>query len=165
MQETESPHSHRHRTINSPFHHLNPSLFLSSSFVTALVHLLSFSVSFSSIFPTLSASPSPPIRFHELEPVSRNSQSAYSRIGLSCCGKPCAFSFFAVYLTLNTPLTLSISFSQIGWVILFIAGCVAGLHGASWWIIVYQLLYIVGLYCVLAKDTFAHYHYSVRNSA
>ncbi|ORZ01225.1 hypothetical protein BCR43DRAFT_561516 [Syncephalastrum racemosum] len=65
------------------------------------------------------------------------------------------------HVTASPLILASACLAATGWLILFIAGCVAGLHGASWWVIIYQLMYVVGLYCVLAKHTFAHYHYSL----
>lgn len=40
----------------------------------------------------------------------------------------------------------------------------SGLRGVGWWIIIHELLLIVVLYVILAKDVFGHYKFMARYS-
>ncbi|KAF7726046.1 40S ribosomal protein S29 [Apophysomyces ossiformis] len=51
-----------------------------------------------------------------------------------------------------------IGFHKIGWLILFVGAAVAGLTGISWWIIIYELFFVVGVFVALGIGTFRTYH-------
>ncbi|KAI9498554.1 hypothetical protein BDB00DRAFT_798464 [Zychaea mexicana] len=61
------------------------------------------------------------------------------------------------HVTTNPMVLCSAVLASIGWLVTFIAACVTRLHGASWWIIVYELGLIIVIYVVLTKSLFAQY--------
>ncbi|CAO0803444.1 unnamed protein product [Mucor circinelloides] len=59
----------------------------------------------------------------------------------------------------NIFLLTTIGGAFIAWLIAFIGACIfrRGVSGGAWWIIVYELLLIVGITTVLVTNTYAHY--------
>ncbi|KAF1800529.1 hypothetical protein V8B55DRAFT_1535285 [Mucor lusitanicus] len=59
----------------------------------------------------------------------------------------------------NIFLLTTIAGAFIAWLIAFIGACIfrRGVSGGAWWIIVYELLLIVGITAVLVTNTYAHY--------
>ncbi|ORY92053.1 hypothetical protein BCR43DRAFT_78900 [Syncephalastrum racemosum] len=63
-------------------------------------------------------------------------------------------SYGAIY-PLSNPLVLTTSvFACCGWLILFIGACVAALHGVSWWVIIFELFFTVGIIATLGVSGF-----------
>ncbi|KAI8886155.1 hypothetical protein K501DRAFT_322040 [Backusella circina FSU 941] len=53
--------------------------------------------------------------------------------------------------SLRNPLTLvTTALAVAAWIILFVGGCVAQLLGVSWWIIIFQLVFVVCVIVILA---------------
>ncbi|KAI9253183.1 hypothetical protein BY458DRAFT_522367 [Sporodiniella umbellata] len=59
----------------------------------------------------------------------------------------------------NVFLFSTLIVSYIAWLIAFVGACVLGraVGGGAWWIVVYELLLILGVTCVLVTNTFLHY--------
>ncbi|CEG76445.1 hypothetical protein RMATCC62417_11341 [Rhizopus microsporus] len=59
----------------------------------------------------------------------------------------------------NIFLLSTIILAYVAWLIAFIGACVfrVGVSGGAWWIIVYELLIIIGVTCILVTNTFTHY--------
>ncbi|KAI8989316.1 hypothetical protein BDB01DRAFT_781349 [Pilobolus umbonatus] len=49
----------------------------------------------------------------------------------------------------------------VAWLILFIGGCVAQFHGVIWWIIIYELFFVVAVVTILGLNRFHHYRNSI----
>lgn len=43
---------------------------------------------------------------------------------------------------------------KAAWLILFIGACVAGFHGVAWWIIIFELVFVVGTIVLLGVNKF-----------
>ncbi|KAG1063783.1 hypothetical protein G6F42_027137 [Rhizopus arrhizus] len=67
----------------------------------------------------------------------------------------------------NIFLLTTIGGAFISWLIAFIGACIfrRGVSGGAWWIIVYELLLIVGITTVLVTNTYAHYRLMVASIA
>ncbi|CEI88192.1 Putative SHO1 osmosensor [Rhizopus microsporus] len=62
-------------------------------------------------------------------------------------------------LSLTNPFVATTgALSAAAWLILFIGGCVAQFHGVIWWIIIYELLFVVGYMVVLGLGLLPSYH-------
>ncbi|KAI8384969.1 uncharacterized protein BYT42DRAFT_281537 [Radiomyces spectabilis] len=61
------------------------------------------------------------------------------------------------HVTANPIVLTSVIIATIGWFVAFVGSCIAGLRGVSWWIIIYELLLLLGLFLVLWKSVFHHY--------
>ncbi|CAO3608114.1 unnamed protein product [Cunninghamella blakesleeana] len=60
--------------------------------------------------------------------------------------------------SLTNPVVLSISIlAAIGWFILFVGACVAGFHGITWWIIIYNLVVVIIVFVGLGCNMFSNY--------
>ncbi|KAG1453160.1 hypothetical protein G6F56_007641 [Rhizopus delemar] len=63
------------------------------------------------------------------------------------------------HLSLSNPFVLITgALSAVGWLILFIGGCVAAFHGVIWWIIIYELIFVVAVMVVLGLGLLPSYH-------
>ncbi|CAO3591638.1 unnamed protein product [Absidia cylindrospora] len=60
-------------------------------------------------------------------------------------------------VTKNTAIFSSTIIASIGWLILFIGACASRFTGVVWWIIIYELILVLGLLYVLMSATFADY--------
>lgn len=46
---------------------------------------------------------------------------------------------------------------------MFIGACAAHARGGAWWVIVYQLLFLIGFYIVVSRSLFKQYRFAVRD--
>ncbi|KAG1053659.1 hypothetical protein G6F46_006958 [Rhizopus delemar] len=61
------------------------------------------------------------------------------------------------HITQNPIMMVSTALSIIGWFIAFIGTCIIGKAGVFWWIIVYELLLLIGILFSIYKQIFHHY--------
>ncbi|KAG2220391.1 hypothetical protein INT45_006562, partial [Circinella minor] len=66
-------------------------------------------------------------------------------------------NFNISHVTTNPIILCSTVLAGVGWLLTFIAACITHLHGASWWIIVYELGLMMIIYLVLKKSMFIEY--------
>ncbi|KAG2230506.1 hypothetical protein INT48_009881, partial [Thamnidium elegans] len=60
---------------------------------------------------------------------------------------------------LSSPTILATSaLTAAAWLILFIGACVAGFHGVAWWIIIFELVFVVGTIVLLGVNKFYRFH-------
>ncbi|CAO3589858.1 unnamed protein product [Absidia cylindrospora] len=65
----------------------------------------------------------------------------------------------------RNPITFSSAILVvIGWLMLFIGSCASGFKGVVWWIIIYELILIIGIQYVLMKATFPDYRLLILTS-
>ncbi|KAI8967599.1 hypothetical protein BDF20DRAFT_917527 [Mycotypha africana] len=61
--------------------------------------------------------------------------------------------------SLSSPLiAVTGALACIAWLILFVGACVAGFHGTAWWIIIYELAFLVFVFVVLGLNQFGRFH-------
>ncbi|KAI8082766.1 uncharacterized protein BX664DRAFT_339007 [Halteromyces radiatus] len=61
------------------------------------------------------------------------------------------------HVTRNPIVFSSAIIVAVGWFILFIGTCISGFKGVVWWIIIYELGLILGIFYVLMKSAFPDY--------
>ncbi|KAI9250562.1 hypothetical protein BDA99DRAFT_564072 [Phascolomyces articulosus] len=66
-------------------------------------------------------------------------------------------NFNLSHVTTNPIVLCSAVLAAVGWLLTFVAACLTHLHGASWWIIVYELALIITIYLVLSRSLFIEY--------
>ncbi|KAI7847458.1 hypothetical protein BDC45DRAFT_526111 [Circinella umbellata] len=66
-------------------------------------------------------------------------------------------NFNISHVTSNPIILCSTVLAGIGWLLTFIAACVTHLHGASWWIVIYEFGLMMIIYLVLKKSMFNEY--------
>ncbi|KAI9315872.1 hypothetical protein BX666DRAFT_1952328 [Dichotomocladium elegans] len=59
-----------------------------------------------------------------------------------------------IYPLTNPWLATTSSLAAAGWLIAFIGACVEALHGVVWWIIIYELFFVVGTFVALGLGAF-----------
>ncbi|KAL9551789.1 hypothetical protein MBANPS3_004088 [Mucor bainieri] len=60
--------------------------------------------------------------------------------------------------SLTSPLiAITSALAAAAWLILFIGGCVAAFHGVTWFIIIYELVFVVGVIIILGVGLFNRY--------
>ncbi|KAI8990782.1 hypothetical protein BDF20DRAFT_787605, partial [Mycotypha africana] len=57
----------------------------------------------------------------------------------------------------NPILLVSAIMAMIGWLIMFVGGCIIGRAGVLWWIIIYELLLIGGIFFCIFREVFHQY--------
>ncbi|KAJ8653263.1 hypothetical protein O0I10_011111 [Lichtheimia ornata] len=63
---------------------------------------------------------------------------------------------------LNNPtIHASAGLAAIGWLIMFIGACAAHARGGAWWVIVYQLLFLIGFYVVISRSLIKQYRFAI----
>ncbi|CAO3608751.1 unnamed protein product [Mucor hiemalis] len=63
------------------------------------------------------------------------------------------------HYNLSSPTILATSvLAAIAWFILFIGGCVAQFTGVAWWIIIFELVFVVGSIVLLGINKFQYFH-------
>ncbi|KAI8140556.1 hypothetical protein BJV82DRAFT_494098, partial [Fennellomyces sp. T-0311] len=61
------------------------------------------------------------------------------------------------HITTNPIVLTSAVLASIGWLVTFVGACITHLHGASWWIIVYEFALIIAIYLILTRSLFKQY--------
>ncbi|CDS06663.1 hypothetical protein LRAMOSA09190 [Lichtheimia ramosa] len=61
----------------------------------------------------------------------------------------------------NPTIHASAGLAAIGWLIMFIGACAAHARGGAWWVIVYQLLFLIGFYIVVSRSLFKQYRFAI----
>lgn len=57
--------------------------------------------------------------------------------------------------SLTSPLiAITSALAAAAWLILFIGACVAGFHGVAWWVIIFELVFVVGVIVMLGINKF-----------
>ena len=60
--------------------------------------------------------------------------------------------------SLTSPLiAITSALAAAAWLILFIGACVAAFHGVTWWIIIFELVFVVGVIVILGIGLFERY--------
>ncbi|KAI8364925.1 hypothetical protein BD560DRAFT_448328 [Blakeslea trispora] len=66
--------------------------------------------------------------------------------------------------TLTSPLiAITSALAAAAWLILFIGACVAAFHGVAWWVIIFELVLVVGTIVLLGINKFGPYRNMVRH--
>ncbi|KAG2208905.1 hypothetical protein INT47_011045 [Mucor saturninus] len=66
------------------------------------------------------------------------------------------------HYNLSSPTILVTSaLTAASWLILFIGACVAQFHGVPWWIIIFELVFVVGTIVLLGLNKFYHFKHMI----
>ncbi|KAL7309190.1 Transmembrane osmosensor [Mucor circinelloides] len=61
------------------------------------------------------------------------------------------------HITKNPIVLVSVVMSVVGWLITFIGACIIGRAGLLWWIVIYELLLLGGIFFSIFRQVFHHY--------